>query len=298
MRKKNGKTIDSLLCKIKLISCTAKLIKQWKSTWLQQKIKIKLQKIHLGVPRQWRPYRSGLWYTMVLIWNRQIFSPSRTQNSNPFKGAWPQVNVPRWREERPQVNQGHTLNSDAGDLQGARHTEVKSRHGVSGHRIQTHVDGVRPTRSPNPASGATWVLVRTPGTWWLGPKGGKEWVPGSSWVPGSFSHPREVLLSWPLLLSDTNCFYSCHDNVEHTALVPAGSILCFPTEVLRKYTRRGARRRGAGLVSAKQGWQTGRRSHSNLTCCLLVFCLILVPWNQLARWTCLPTQIECAENLE
>ena len=235
---------------------------------------------------------------MVLIWYHQRFSPSRTQSSNKFKSAWPHVNVPRWREERPQVNQGNTLNSDAGDLQGARHTEVKSRHWVSGHRIRTHVDRVRPTRSPNPASRAAWVLARTPGPWWLGPKGENEWVPGSSWVPGSFSRPREVLLSCPLVLSDTNSFNSCHDNVEHTALVPAGSVLCFPTEVLRKYTRPRARRRGAGLVSAEQGRPTGTWSHSNHTCCPLVFCLIPVPWNQLARGTSLPTQTECAEKLE
>ena len=133
-------------------------------------------------------------------------------------------------------------------------------------------------------------LVRTPGPWWLGSKGGNEWV------PGSFSRPREVLLSCPLVLSDTTCFYSCHDNVEHTALVAAGSVLCFPTEVLRKYTRRGATKRGRVLVFAEQGWPTGKRSHSNLTCCPLVFCLIPVPGSQLTRWTCLPTETECAEN--
>ena len=66
-----------------------------------------------------------------------------------------------------------------------------------------HVDGVRPTRSPSPASGAAWLLVRTPGPCWLGPKGRNEWVPGTSWVPGSFSRPRDVLLSCPLVLSDT-----------------------------------------------------------------------------------------------
>ena len=135
---------------------------------------------------------------MILIWHHQVFSLSRTQSSNLFKGAWPHVKVPRWREEKgPQVNQGNTLNSDVGDLQGARHTEVKSRHGVSGHRILTHVDRARPTRCLNPASGAAWVLVRTPGPWWLGPKGGNEWV------PRNFSRPREVLLSCPLVLSDT-----------------------------------------------------------------------------------------------
>ena len=67
------------------------------------------------------------------------------------------------------MNQGHTLNSDAGDLQGARHTEVKSRHRVSGHRIRTRVVRVRPTRSPN--------LPLGPHESWLGHKVPDGWAP-------------------------------------------------------------------------------------------------------------------------
>ena len=71
--------------------------------------------------------------------------------------------------------------------EGTRHTEVMSTCRVSGYRIQTHVDGVSPTQSPDPAPGVTspqtpgWPLapdpapgvsrplVRTPGLCWLGP---------------------------------------------------------------------------------------------------------------------------------
>ena len=64
---------------------------------------------------------------------------------------------------------------------------------------------------------------------------------------------------FPLVLCDNNCFYSCHDNVEHTTLVLAGSVLSCSTEALRKHTRRRAGRRGAGLVPAEEGRSTGRR---------------------------------------
>ena len=50
---------------------------------------------------------------------------------------------------------------------------------------------------------------------------------------------------------DINSFYSCHNNVEHTTLVLAGTVLSWYTDVLRKHTRHRAQRRGAGLVSAE-----------------------------------------------
>ena len=182
---------------------------------------------------------------MMLIWHRQRFSPSRIQSSNPFKGAWPHVNVTRWRKERPQVNQGNTLNSDVGDLQGARHTEVKSRHGVSGHRIRTRVDRVRPTQSPNPASGAAWVLVRTPGPWWLGPKGGFQDPPGfleASLVPEKSSSPAlwfclilivftvvTIILNTLLWFQQAPFFVfplRCWENTPGTGLEDEGQVWC------------------------------------------------------------------------
>ena len=63
----------------------------------------------------------SMWYAMILIWHLQRFLLSKTQSSNPLKGAWPHVNATRWREGKgPQVNQGNTLNSDAGNLWGDR----------------------------------------------------------------------------------------------------------------------------------------------------------------------------------
>ena len=131
----------------------------------------------------------------------------------------PHVTVATWREEKgPQVIQGNSLHSDVGNLGGARYTEVKSTYGVSGYRIQTHMDGVRPTQSPHPPPGVTRPvsrvthlpdpvpgvarpLVRTPGLCWLGPYGGNDWVPVTSWLGRqecrwvSFPHtcPRDVL---------------------------------------------------------------------------------------------------------
>ena len=58
---------------------------------------------------------------------------------------------------------------------------------------------------------------------------------------------------FPLVLCDFNCFYRCHDNAGHAILVLAGLVLSYPTEVLRKHTRRRAGRRGPGLFSAEQG---------------------------------------------
>ena len=52
------------------------------------------------------------------------------------------------------------------------------------------------------------------------------------------------------------------------------------------------------LCSLPRRESTGRDHSSNLTCCPLTFCPIPVPWNQFTRWTCLPTQPECAGKLE
>ena len=38
--------------------------------------------------------------------------------------------------------------------EGARHTKVNSTNGVSGDRIQTHVDGVSATQAPDPHLGS------------------------------------------------------------------------------------------------------------------------------------------------
>ena len=38
--------------------------------------------------------------------------------------------------------------------------------GLRVHRILTHVEGVRPTQSPDPAPGVTGPLVRTPSLCW------------------------------------------------------------------------------------------------------------------------------------
>ena len=115
--------------------------------------------------------------------------------------------------------------------------------------------GWDPHKSPDPASGVAWPLVRTPGLWWLGPYGRNEWVPGTSW---DGRKKRRVGLLAPCLSQRSppllpfgsvwHCFNSCHNNVEHTTSVPAGSVLCFPTEVLRKHTP------GAGLEDEGQVW--------------------------------------------
>ena len=55
-------------------------------------------------------------------------------------------------------------------------------------------------------------------------------------------------------------------------------------------------RRGAVLFWGESRLE-GEHS-SNLTSCPLTFCPIPVPWNQFTRWTCLPTQPECAGTLE
>ena len=125
---------------------------------------------------------------------------------------------------------------------------------------------------PDPAPGVARLLVRTPGLCWLGPYGGNEWVPVTSWLGRStyrvhllsphLSQKNPPLFS--LVLCDINCFYSFHDNVEHTTLVFAVSVFCCPAEVLRKHTRHWAGRWGSGLVSAEYGRSTGTRSQQQI----------------------------------
>ena len=75
-----------------------------------------------------------------------------------------------------------------------------------------------------------------------------------------------------LVLCDINGFYSCHDHVEHTTLVLAGSV--FPVPLRCKGNRR------AGLKDGEQPCSLLRRvdregDHSgNLTCCPLTSCPI------------------------
>ena len=58
---------------------------------------------------------------------------------------------------------------------------------------------------------------------------------------------------------DINCFYSCHDNVEHTTLGLAGLLLSCSTEVLRTHARRRAGRDGE-VCSLWRRESTGRRA--------------------------------------
>ena len=46
-----------------------------------------------------------------------------------------------------------------------RHTAGKSRYGVSGFRILTHVDGVRPTQSPDLGSHNPWLGQQVSAAW-------------------------------------------------------------------------------------------------------------------------------------
>ena len=189
-----------------------------------------------------------------------------------------------------------------------RHTEVKSTHGIPAYRIRMRVRAVRPAQSPDPAPGVTRPvsrvthlsdpvpgvarpLLRTPGLCWLGPYGGDEWGPVTSWLgrqtcqvsllPSHVSQRSPPL--FPSVLCDTNCFYSCHHSVEHTALVMAVSGFCCPAEVLQKHTGLWAGRREQlwSLLSV-DGLLEGEHSGS-LTCCPLAFWLIHVPCNQLPR---------------
>ena len=79
------------------------------------------------------------------------------------------------------------------------------------------------------------------------------------------------------------CLYSCHNNVEHAALLMAVLGFCCPAEVLQKHTGLWAGRQGAALVSAELDGLLGGDHSGSLTCCSLAFCLIHVPCDQLPR---------------
>ena len=85
------------------------------------------------------------WYA-ILIWHLQRFSLSSTHRSNPLK--W----MPQGEEKGPQVNQGNTVTSDAGNLRGDK-THCRQRADVWSLC----------TQDPDPCG---WAETHTtPGTW-------------------------------------------------------------------------------------------------------------------------------------
>ena len=157
------------------------------------KLQIKLPELSLGETRQSWPLWLDMWYAMRVTWHHQRFSLSRSQSRNPLKGAWPHMNATRWREGKgPQVNQGNTLNSDAGNFQGNSgkqdKLQVKSRYVVSGYRILTHVNGSETHTISRPCTWGTTSTVSklTPPTQtlhlgppdhWLGHQVSAAWAP-------------------------------------------------------------------------------------------------------------------------
>ena len=172
MRKKQ-KTIYIHPCIIESSSCTRKL-NVGNQLYPQYKITIQLQtrpELGLGETTQSWPYELDMWYAVIFIWHLQRFSLSRTQSSNPPKGAWPHVNGTRWKEKKDhRLIRAIPSIQTLGISEKTGHTAGEEQMcGLCVHRILTHVDGMRPTQSPDPAPGIPRPLVRIPCLCWLGP---------------------------------------------------------------------------------------------------------------------------------
>ena len=142
-------------------SCTCKT-KHGKSTLLQYKITIQLQAklpwLGLGETRQPWPYNLYIWYAMILIWHLQRFFTQQNRAATHSK-----VSDLMWRRQGEEKIKDHRLIRAIPSIQmlgiseGTGHTAGKEQIcGLWVYRIPTHVDGMRPTQSPDPAPGDTF----------------------------------------------------------------------------------------------------------------------------------------------
>ena len=218
----------------------------------------------------------------------KVFIQQNTEQQ-PTQGAWPHVNATRWTEEKgPQVNQGNTLNSDVGNLQGDK---THRRYRVPRYRILTHVSGVRPTQSPDPAPGVTWPLVRTPLSAGWAPQ---EWVSVTSWdgrkkcrVGLLSPHlPQRSLHLFPLVVCILTVFTGVMIMLDTLPWFWQAWSFLTPLRCWENTPDAGLEEEGqvCSLLS-RDSWLEGDHSN-NLTCCPLAFCLTQVPCNQFSKSTC------------
>ena len=231
------------------------------------------------------------------MWHHQRFSLSRTQSSNPLDLMWTRQGEEKEKDHRliratPSIQM-------LGISKGTGHTAGKEQmYGLCVHRILTHVDGVRPTQSSDPASGIPWPLVRTPCLFWA-PKVEMS-VPITPW-DGRKKCGFGLLsphLSWEVLVS--SLWFSAILTVSTAVIIMLNTLPWFwqarsflvPLRCWKNMPDAGLGDEGrvCSLLS-RDGHLEGDHS-SNLTCCSLAFCLIHVPCNQFTRWTCLPTKPE------
>ena len=179
--------------------------------------------------------------------------------------------------------------------------------GLPVHMILTHGNGVRLTQSPEPRPGVTCPLGQDTKAMVgrltmckqarsLGPPGTLERSVGI--ISSPHNCPWEVR---PLLYSLWFCVIFCWFEkimLELNTLPwfwqTLSFLSCWDTE---KIAELGWKTRGSSVLFGGGSRLEGDHS-SNLTCCPLTFRPIPVPWNQLTRCTCLPTQTECAGKLE
>ena len=160
----------------------------------------------------WARSRGG--QTVVTLWIRYVtcYNINRTPPKVFFHSAERRAathsKVPNlmWMWQYEEKKKDHRLIRVTPPIQmleiseGTRHTEVKSAYGVSGYRIQTHVDGLRPPKSPHPAPGVTrpqspgWPLSPDPVPGVTCPQS-PGWPPSLDTVPG-VTCPQS--LGWPL----------------------------------------------------------------------------------------------------
>ena len=196
-------------------------------------------------------------------------------------------------------------------------SEAKKR---SKYRIRTHMNGVRPTQSPDPAPEVTrpqspgWPPRPCSWVWhnpWLGQQVSAGWAPkaetsGFLWFPGMVERSvglvpspqtcrRDVLLL-SVVLTDINYFYSC--TIALNTLPWFWQARSFLVPLRCWETHWALEDEGQVWSLLSMGCLLEGDHSSNLTCCPLAFCLIHVPCNPFTKWICLPSRYAHASELE